>query len=62
MMENLKIAIIGAGETSLLAATAFGTVYPVIVFDPDRSKKRNLTKRALFLPIKLVNWQTPASS
>ncbi len=47
MMENLKIAIIGAGETSLLAAKAFGTVYPVIVFDPDRSKKAEFDENGI---------------
>lgn len=39
MMENVKIAIVGAGDTSLLAAKTFGKVYPVIVFDMDSSKK-----------------------
>ncbi|MGM0899173.1 MAG: UDP binding domain-containing protein [Bacillota bacterium] len=39
MIDNMKIGIVGASATSLLAATAFGTVYPVIVFDPDGSKK-----------------------
>ena len=40
MMENVKIAIVGAGDTSLLAAKTFGTVYPVIVFDMDSSQKK----------------------
>ncbi|MBU9673721.1 hypothetical protein KQ939_05520 [Planococcus sp. CP5-4] len=46
-MENLKIAIIGASETSLLAATALGTVYPVLVFDPDRSKKARFEENGI---------------
>ncbi|WP_205853829.1 UDP binding domain-containing protein [Planococcus maitriensis] len=47
MMENLKIAIVGAGETSLLAAATFGTVYPVIVFDPDRSKRARFDEKGI---------------
>ncbi|WP_377278301.1 UDP binding domain-containing protein [Planococcus dechangensis] len=39
MIENMKIAIVGAGETSVLAAKTFSRVYPVIVFDTDHSKK-----------------------
>lgn len=47
MMENLKIAIVGAGETSLLAATTFGTVYPVILFDPDVSRKARFEEHGI---------------
>lgn len=47
MMENLKIAIVGAGETSLLAAMTFGTVYPVIVFDPDCSKRARFAEKGI---------------
>ncbi|MBT2581539.1 nucleotide sugar dehydrogenase [Planococcus sp. ISL-109] len=46
-MDNLKIAIVGADGTSLLAATAFGNVYPVIVFDPDGSKKEPFEKQGI---------------
>ena len=47
MMENLKIAIIGSGESSLLAAASFGTVYPVIVFDPDSAKKASFEQQGI---------------
>lgn len=47
MMENVKIAIVGASETSLLAATKFGAVYPVIVFDPDSSKKARFDQHGI---------------
>ncbi|ANU19988.1 hypothetical protein BBI15_07075 [Planococcus plakortidis] len=47
MMENVKITIVGAGENSLLAATAFGAVYPVIVFDPDRSKRARFDEKGI---------------
>lgn len=39
MTDHMKIAIIGAGATSLSAATSFAKKYPVIVFDADAAKR-----------------------
>lgn len=39
MADQMKIAIVGAGATSLDAAKALKKTYPVIVFDSDTAKK-----------------------
>lgn len=40
MGDNLKVAIAGAGATSLAAAEAFGKKYPVMVYDTDPEKEK----------------------
>ena len=39
MIDQMKIAIVGAGTTSLDAAKAFEKKYPIIVFDSDAEKR-----------------------
>ena len=40
MTDQMKIAIVGAGATSLDAAKALNKKYPVIVFDADTAKRQ----------------------
>lgn len=47
MKDNMKIAIVGSGETSLYAAKAFGKVYSVSVVDSDNSKKEVFEKNGI---------------